>query len=257
MSVDKVSVQDALKPKDFIKISWVDKLLPDYFTVFKFLSITDCSIIKANQYESFIPVDLLRGVDLTRSKYVTLLGVAVVGVWTIPDNCAGGATVGLIDTRMGRVSEGTVCRFSVSAAAREFTVKFIPNYHITAADAVRNPWKLFVRLKGVNIKEGFSPLSLEVAALVATTNSIFKRGLRVAIREKNLSNESLVSFSEEPAPVESFFDNLPIARSIVEFDRSYKRESVNRRGRDPRSKPRAESASELSEFESEDALRSS
>lgn len=255
MSVEKISVQNALKPKDFIKISWIDRVLPDFFTVFKFLSVTDYSVIKASQYESFVPINLLRGVDLTRNKFVTLLGVAVVGVWTIPENCAGGATVGLIDTRMQRVSEGTVCRFSVSAAAREFTVKFIPNYHITSADAATNPWKLFVRLKGISIKEGFSPLSLEIAALVATSNSIFKRGLRVAVREKNLSNESLVSFSEDSTPVESFFDNLPIARSIMEFDRSYK-SVTGGKGKGPRSKPRKESASELSESDFDDALRS-
>lgn len=253
MSVEKVSVQEALKPKDFIKISWVDKLLPDFFSVFRFLTITDYSVIKAHKYESFVPVDLLRGVDLTKHKFVTLLGVAVVGVWTIPENCSGGATVGLIDTRMARVHEGTICKFSVSASARDFTVKFIPNYHITAADAARNPWKLFIRILGVDIKEGFSPLSLEIAALVATTNSIFKRGLRVAIKEKNLSSESLVSFAENQSVVEGFFDNLPIARSITEFDRSYKRPSgKGDKGR--RRVPRPESTSGLSDVEFEDAL---
>lgn len=256
MSLDRVSSQAALTPRDFVKISWVDKLLPDFFSVFRFLSITDYSVIKAHSYESFIPVDLLKGVDLSKSKFVTLLGVAIVGVWTVPENCSGGATVGLIDTRMQRVDEGTVCKFSVSASARDFVVKFIPNYHITSADASRNPWKLFIRLKGVHIKEGYSPLSLEVAALVATTNSIFKKGLRVAVREKNLSNQSLVSFAEEPAAVESFFDSLPIARSVIEFDKSYSRVSKPK-GRAAKPKPSIESADELSDFVSEDGLHTS
>lgn len=255
MSVDKVSVQAALQPKDFLKISWIDKLLPDFFSTFRFLSITDYSVVKAHSFESFVPIDLLRGVDLTKHKFVTLLGVAVVGVWTIPENCAGGATVGLVDTRMGRVTEGTVCKFSVSAIARDFTVKFIPNYHITAADAARNPWKLFIRIKGVDIKEGFSPLSLEIAALVATTNSIFKRGLRVAVREKNLSSDSLVSFSEKPEVVSSFFDDLPIAKSVIELDRSYKRVTVSK-GRGAKRNSKLESATELSDGENQDALRS-
>ena len=45
-----------------------------------------------------------------------------------------------------------------------------------AADALRDPWSLFVRLSNVGIKDGFHPLTLEVACLVATTNSIIKKG---------------------------------------------------------------------------------
>jgi len=259
MSLDGLSVRAALAPKDFVKISWLDKILPDYFTVFKYLSITDHSVIKTQGYESFLPVDLLKGVDLSKSKYITLLGVAVCGFWTVPEDVAGGATIGLVDTRMHRVDEGTICRFSVAASAKEFTVKFVPNYPITAADAARNPWKLFVRISKVEIKDGFSPLSLEIACLVATSNSIFKKGLRATVREHASTEESLVSVSERNDVVEPFFDNLPIARSVVEFDRSYKRPRAGPRGR-ARGKSgvgHKEDADESSDFVIEDAVLTS
>ena len=78
MSLSKVSVENSLKPEKFVKISWVDKLLPNYFSILKYLSITDFSVVKAQSYESFVPVKLLRGVDLTKHLYVTLLGVVVL-----------------------------------------------------------------------------------------------------------------------------------------------------------------------------------
>lgn len=63
MSLSKVSVENSLKPEKFVKISWVDKLLPNYFSILKYLSITDFSVVKAQSYESLVPVKLLRGVD--------------------------------------------------------------------------------------------------------------------------------------------------------------------------------------------------
>ena len=72
MSLSKVSVENSLKPEKFVKISWVDKLLPNYFSILKYLSITDFSVVKAQSYESLVPVKLLRGVDLTKHLYVTI-----------------------------------------------------------------------------------------------------------------------------------------------------------------------------------------
>ena len=74
MSLSKVSVENSLKPEKFVKISWVDKLLPNYFSILKYLSITDFSVVKAQSYEYLVPVKLLRGVDLTKHLYVTLMG---------------------------------------------------------------------------------------------------------------------------------------------------------------------------------------
>ncbi|BAF37646.1 28 kDa movement protein [Cucumber mottle virus] len=222
MSISNLSVESQLKPSNFVKLSWVDKLLPDYFSILRFLSVTDHSVIKAREYESFLPVELLRGVDLTKHKYVTLLGVVISGVWTIPEGCSGGATVGLVDTRMERVVEGTVCKFSVPASVREFNVRFIPNYSITAADAARHPWSLFVRLKGVNIKDSFSPLTLEIAALVATTNSIIKKSLKAIVSDVVVGSDAAVAIADRDSQVNSFFDSVPITKSVVNFDKSYK-----------------------------------
>ena len=36
------------------------------------------------------------------------------------------------------------------ATVREFSVRFIPNYSVVAADALRDPWSLFVRLSNVS-----------------------------------------------------------------------------------------------------------
>ena len=96
----------------FVKISWVDKLLPNYFSILKYLSITDFSVVKAQSYESLVPVKLLRGVDLTKHLYVTLLGVVVSGVWNVPESCRGGATVALVDTRMHSVAEGNIAQWT-------------------------------------------------------------------------------------------------------------------------------------------------
>lgn len=222
MSISSLSVENQLKPSNFVKLSWVDKVLPDYFSILRFISVTDFSVVKAKEYESFLPIELLRGVDLSKHKYVTLLGVVISGVWTIPEGCAGGATVGLVDTRMERVVEGTVCKFSVPASVREFNVRFIPNYSITAADAARNPWSLFVRLKGVNIKDSFSPLTLEVASLVATTNSIIKKSLKAKISDVVVGSDAAVSIEARDNVVSTFFDAAPIVKSVLHFDKSYK-----------------------------------
>ena len=40
---------------------------------------------------------------------------------------------------------------SAPATVREFSVRFIPNYSVVAADALRDPWSLFVRLSNVGI----------------------------------------------------------------------------------------------------------
>ena len=73
------------------------------FIHIKSVSITDFSVVKAQSYESPVPVKLLRGVDLTKHLYVTLSGVVVSGVWNVPESCRGGATVALVDTRMERI----------------------------------------------------------------------------------------------------------------------------------------------------------
>lgn len=229
MSISNLSVESQLKPSNFVKLSWVDRLLPDYFSILRFISVTDHSVVKAREYESFLPVELLRGVDLTKHKYVTLLGVVISGVWTIPEGCSGGATIGLVDTRMERVSEGTVCKFSVPASVREFNVRFIPNYSITASDAARHPWSLFVRLKGVSIKDSFSPLTLEIAALVATTNSIIKKSLKAVVSSVVVGSDAAVAIEDKDSSVNSFFDSVPITKSVINFDKSYK-SKVPRKG---------------------------
>ena len=254
MSISKVGVKNALKPEEFVKISWVDKLLPDAFTILKYLSVTDYSVVQSKEYEHLLPVDLLRGVDLSRSKYVTLVGVVISGVWTIPENCAGGATVALVDTRMSLVSEGTICKFSVSAASREFTVKLIPNYYVTTADASSKPWSLFVRISGVRIKDGFSPLTLEIASLVATTNSILKKGLRVSVIESVVGSDASVSLDTLSEKVQPFFDSVPITASVVSRDKSYVSKGrlashSSRRSRNLKGKSEDESMSDNGAYE--------
>nr|WBK62791.1 movement protein [Zucchini green mottle mosaic virus] len=252
MSVSKLGVKNVLKPQEFVKLNWVDKVLPDMFTVFRYLSVTDYSVIKSRDSECLIPVDLLRGVDLSKSKYVTLVGVVISGVWTIPENCAGGATVALVDTRMSMVDEGTICKFSVAASARDFMVKLIPNYYVTATDASSKPWSIFVRVSGVRIKEGFSPLTLEIASLVATTNSILKKGLRVSVLESVVGSDASVNLESASEKVQPFFDSVPITAAVISRDRSYVSKSGLNRA--VRSKPPSkggkkfgESAESLSE----------
>lgn len=261
MSLSKVSVENSLKPEKFVKISWVDKLLPNYFSILKYLSITDFSVVKAQSYESLVPVKLLRGVDLTKHLYVTLLGVVVSGVWNVPESCRGGTTVALVDTRMHSVAEGTICKFSAPATVREFSVRFIPNYSVVAADALRDPWSLFVRLSNVGIKDGFHPLTLEVACLVATTNSIIKKGLRASVVESVVSSDQSIVLDSLSEKVEPFFDKVSISAAVMARDPSYRSRSQSVGGRGKRhSKPpnrRLDSASEESSSVSfEDGLQS-
>lgn len=252
MSVSKLGVKNVLKPQEFVKLNWVDKVLPDMFTVFRYLSVTDYSVIKSRDSECLIPVDLLRGVDLSKSKYVTLVGVVISGVWTIPENCAGGATVALVDTRMSMVDEGTICKFSVAASARDFMVKLIPNYYVTATDASSKPWSIFVRVSGVRIKEGFSPLTLEIASLVATTNSILKKGLRVSVLESVVGSDASVNLDSASEKVQPFFDSVPITAAVISRDRSYVSKSGLNRAVRPKppskgGKKHGDSAESLSE----------
>ena len=116
-------------------------------------------------------------------------------------------------------------------------------------------------LSNVGIKDGFHPLTLEVACLVATTNSIIKKGLRASVVESVVSSDQSIVLDSLSEKVEPFFDKVPISAAVMARDPSYRSRSQSVGGRGKRhSKPpnrRLDSASEESSSVSfEDGLQS-
>ena len=79
MSLSKVSVENSLKPEKFVKISWVDKLLPNYFSILKYLSITDFSVVKV--------YSVIRSLEVLNKEAIVDPGVHITLVDGVP-GCA-------------------------------------------------------------------------------------------------------------------------------------------------------------------------
>ncbi|ADN93255.1 28 kDa movement protein [Frangipani mosaic virus] len=185
MALVELKEPKQLKVNDFVKMSFADKILPRSLTRLRTVSISETNVVKLSGLGSTVNLNILKGVVLnSESKYVTIRGVVISGVWMVPEGCGGGATVTLMDRRMKGFKNGLVAEFKTRASSRDFQFKFIPNYSMCVDDVKRAPWELFFKLVGVPIEDGYYPLAIEIATLVEQSRTIINHGLRATILKR-------------------------------------------------------------------------
>lgn len=155
------------------------------------MSVSDVNVVKMSGLGSTQRVDILAGVNLDEKyKYVFIRGVVISGVWTVPEGCAGGAVVSLMDKRMKGYQAGLVAELKTYAKERKFQVKFVPNYAMYVEDAKRKPWEVFFKLVKVPIEDSYYPLAVEIAVLVEQSSSIIDHGLRATVLNRCSGDDS-------------------------------------------------------------------
>lgn len=196
-SVEKVV--DLLKPENFVKISMMKKL--SFKQPKRVCSIVQSDTVKmSGNGNTLFTFDILKDVlELADSfVYVSFVGLVISGEWLVPKNTPGSAEVFIVDNRLkGRFS--VLSKFQCDASVQSFQFKTAPNYSLTVEDAKKGPFELFATVKDLPFKDGFNPLSVEVACLVQFSNCVIDRSLTVKFNSK---------FSQAEVTVEQVNDLL-------------------------------------------------
>lgn len=182
-----------LAPEKFVKLSVSDK--------FKWKAPTRvCSIVQSDTVSmtangrSLFSFDVLKDVlkhaqDYT---YVDILGVVLSGQWLVPKGTPGSAEIILLDSRLkGKASVLAV--FNCRASSQEFQFLLSPGYSLTCADALKKPFEISCNVVDLPVKDGFTPLSVEIACLVQFSNCVITRSLTMKLKE----NPATKTFSVE------------------------------------------------------------
>ncbi|BDB16632.1 movement protein [Scopolia mild mottle virus] len=208
-----LSLRDTVKIDEFINLSKTEEILPAALTRVKSVRVSSVDKIIARDNDSISEVDLLKGVKLVKNGYVNLVGLVVSGEWNLPDNCRGGVSICLIDRRMKRHSEATLGSYTAKACKKNFSFKLIPNYSVTTQDAERRPWEVMVNIKGVEMEEGWCPLSLEFVSVCIVHKNNVRKGLREKVT--SVSEDNSIELTEKV--VDDFFESVPMARRLHNF----------------------------------------
>ena len=198
---------------EFIDLTKMEKLLPSMFTPVKSVMCSKVDKIMVHENESLSEVNLLKGVKLIENGYVCLAGLVVTGEWNLPDNCRGGVSVCLVDKRMERADEATLASYYTAAAKKRFQFKVVPNYAITAHDAMKNVWQVLVNIRNVRMSAGFCPLSLEFVSVCI----VYRNNIKLGLREKitTLKDGGPMELTEEV--VDEFMEDVPMSVRLAKF----------------------------------------
>nr|WHO41267.1 movement protein [Sunn-hemp mottle virus] len=124
--------------------------------------------------------------------YVDILGVVLSGQWLLPKGTPGSAEIILLDSRLkGKASVLAV--FNCRAASQEFQFLLSPGYSLTCVDALKKPFEISCNVVDLPVKDGFTPLSVEIACLVQFSNCVITRSLTRKLKE----NPATKTFSVE------------------------------------------------------------
>ncbi|CAL39165.1 movement protein [Brugmansia mild mottle virus] len=219
-----LSIRDSFKIDEFINLSKVEKAVPALFSRVKTVRVSTVDKIMATKNDSLSDVDLLKGVKLVNNGYVCLVGLVVSGEWNLPDNCKGGVSVCLVDKRMKRANEATLGSYHSRACKKNFSFKLIPNYSITTADAEKQPWQVLVNIRGVQMEQGYCPLSLEFVSVCIVHKNNVRKGLRERIT--NVAEGGSLELTEEV--VESFVNDVPMAVRLNHLRNGNKKEGFSK-----------------------------
>nr|ASC60203.1 movement protein [Piper chlorosis virus] len=234
------------KPKisDFLSLTKTEEFLPRNLTRLKTVSVSTRDIVCIKSLNELSDVKLLSGVPIDKYAYVGIVGVVASGEWLLPDNVRGGVTISFVDRRMTNSTEAILGTYRAAAKDKRFQFKLIPNYFVTSADAKRNPWQVHVKIQGVRVEEGWSPLTLEVVAVAMCANSIVSKGLREKIM--NVGDPDVEKFE---GVVDEFVDSVAAVNSLSSL-RSKKR--FVKKGNVKRNRHRPESYASLDSFDQSD-----
>jgi len=213
------------KVSEFLNLTKAEELLPKSFTRLRSVSISTKDIVKVSNVDDLSDVQLLKGVPVDKYRYVGIVGIVVSGEWLLPDNVRGGVTISFVDKRLVNSREAIIGTYRAAAKEKRFQFKLIPNYFVTSADAKRNPWQAHVKLRGIRIEEGWSPLTIEVVSVAICANSIVLKGLREKIL--NVVDPNVEGFE---GAVDEFIDSVPASQSLNSFRskrRNLKKGKVN------------------------------
>lgn len=207
---------DLLNPDKFVKFSFEKKLLLRQPK--RVCSVVQSDTVKmAGNGNTLFTFDILKDVlSLADSfQYVSFLGLVISGEWLVPKNTPGSAEVLIVDNRLkGKFS--VLSRFECNASVQSFQFKTAPNYSLTVEDAKKSPFELFATVKDLPFKDGFNPLSVEVACLVQFSNCVIDRSLTVKLNMEFKTNEITVEQTDEllgELPVLKTIDNLRRTKS--------------------------------------------
>ncbi|AEW50166.1 unnamed protein product [Clitoria yellow mottle virus] len=170
-------VESLLAPSKFVKISMSDK--------FKWKTPSRiCTIVQSDTISMTGNGRQLFSFDVLKDSlkfaeefiYMDLLGITLTGQWLLPKGTPGAAEVILLDSRLkGRASVLSV--FKCVAADQEFQFLLKPGYSIACEDAKKSPFELVCNVTDLPVKQGFVPLSVEIACLVQFSNCVLTRSL--------------------------------------------------------------------------------
>nr|QYW08471.1 MAG: putative movement protein [Sichuan virgavirus] len=202
------------KPKisEFINTTRTEELLPKFLTRLKSVSVSNVDVLEVKGLNVLNDINLLKGVNFGSYKYVGVLGVVVAGEWLVPEKTNGCVTVSIVDKRMTNSAEAILGSYRAQAKGRKFSFSLVPNYFVTSQDATRNPWQLMVKLSGLSIEQGWSPLTIEVVSVTLCANSVVSKGLR----------ERILHVGDTNADFEQIVDDYVDSASVVADLRSFR-----------------------------------
>lgn len=203
-------VEKILEPKRFVQLSFMEKM--GFNNPARCCSVVQSDTITMNgNGKVLFSFDILSNVLKFAKNYTYLdfLGVVVSGQWLIPKDLPGTADVVLLDERLSG-NASIIAKFRCNAGSQFFQFKFSPGYSLTVSDAAKKPFKLFATVNGLPVKEGYNPLSLEIACLVRFCNSVIDRGLTAKL---NALGSSARNMSEDD--VDGLIGDLPVLKAIA------------------------------------------
>lgn len=200
------------KVSEFLDLSKAEKLLPKALTRLKTVSVSSRDVVKLKGRNELNDVKLLQGVPFDKYKYVGIIGIVVSGEWLLPDNVAGGVTISFVDKRMRNSREATLGTYRSAAKDKRFQFKLIPNYFVSREDAKRNPWQMLVHIKGVDMEEGWCPLTIEVVSVAMCANNVVTKGLKERVLAAGDEN---VELSE--GVVDEFVDSITPTQLLQQY----------------------------------------
>lgn len=213
------------KISEFINITRTEELLPKFMTRLKSVSVSSVDILEVKGTSALSDVNLLKGVSFQSYKYVGVVGVVVAGEWLVPGKTNGSVTISIVDKRMTNNAEAILGTYRAHAKGRNFSFSLVPNYFVTSQDAARNPWQLMVKLSGLSIEKGWSPLTIEVVSVVLCANSVVSKGLRERILQVGDNN---IDFERA---VDEYVDSVSVVTDLRSFRPHVKEGFLNKSGK--------------------------
>nr|AEI29175.1 putative movement protein [Passion fruit mosaic virus-TGP] len=181
---DVVPPLDYLNPSNFVKTQLLGlERLGLVKSPKKMCALMETDVVKISPRERTVfPLRLTEKIkDLGNYKYVMFLACVVSGRWHVPTTVKGEVFLSLMDRRLTNERESVILTANAKPSVSEFQIRIHPRYSMVSSDAMQEPLELFVHVKGLQMAEGFSPLSLEIAFCVVCCDVVIVKSLKMKI----------------------------------------------------------------------------